>query len=238
VLEKRVRELESICADVLIAAVDLQLPQALHKRLWTALGGRQLPHAVDVSSSTPLPAATAALAGTTSSLAEAAAGASAAPPTQALPDVRLASAARNPRADPQPPAPELRRLSERKTVVVVDDDPIMLDVLGRILQRENFHLIMASSGPEALRKIEEHAGAVDLLVTDYAMPGMQGRELADRVRMRHPEVKVLYQTGFSDLLFENRPELEGGAAFLEKPFSARGLREAARLVLFSTINPG
>jgi two-component system, cell cycle sensor histidine kinase and response regulator CckA len=66
---------------------------------------------------------------------------------------------------------------------------------------------------------------------------MQGRELADKVRERFPAVKVLYQTGFSDKLFENRVELEDGAAFLEKPFTARGLREAARLVLFGSINP-
>ena len=70
-----------------------------------------------------------------------------------------------------------------------------------------------------------------------AMPDMQGRELADHVRQRFPAVKVLYQTGFSDMLFENRVELEEGAAFLEKPFTARGLREAARLMLFGSINP-
>ena len=63
------------------------------------------------------------------------------------------------------------------------------------------------------------------------------RELAEHVRQRFPSVKVLYQTGFSDMLFENRMELEEGAAFLEKPFTARGLREAARLVLFGSINP-
>jgi len=61
--------------------------------------------------------------------------------------------------------------------------------------------------------------------------------VAQHVRRRFPAVKVLYQTGFSDRLFENRSELEEGAAFLEKPFTARGLREAARLVLFGSINP-
>jgi CheY-like chemotaxis protein len=66
---------------------------------------------------------------------------------------------------------------------------------------------------------------------------MQGRELADRVRRRFPAVHVLYQTGFSDRLFENRAELEEGEAFLEKPFTARGLREAVRMVLFGSINP-
>ena len=97
--------------------------------------------------------------------------------------------------------------------------------------------LMASGGPEIIAKLAEHAGQVDLLVTDYAMPDMQGRELAEHVRQRFPAVKVLYQTGFSDMLFENRAELEEGAAFLEKPFTARGLREAARLVLFGSINP-
>ena len=96
---------------------------------------------------------------------------------------------------------------------------------------------MASGGPEIIEKLAGYNGDVDLLVTDYAMPGMQGSELAEQVRRRFPAVKVLYQTGFSDRLFENRIELEEGAAFLEKPFTARGLREAARLVLFGSINP-
>ena len=144
---------------------------------------------------------------------------------------------------PRPPArvdphPDLKPFGETKTVVVVDDDPMMLDVIGRILQRENFRLPTASDGPAAIRQLEAAGGHVDLLVTDFAMPGMLGRELAERVRQRCPSVKVLYQTGFSDMLFEDRVELEDGAAFLEKPFTARGLREAARLALFGTINPG
>ena len=140
-------------------------------------------------------------------------------------------------ARPAPPLAELKPIGTKKTVVVVDDDPMMLDVLSRILQRENYELLMAAGGPEIIEKLADHQGDVDLLVTDYAMPDMQGRELADHVRQRFPAVKVLYQTGFSDMLFEDRVELEEGAAFLEKPFTARGLREAARLVLFGSINP-
>jgi len=138
---------------------------------------------------------------------------------------------------PKPPQAALKPLGIRRTVVVVDDDPMMLDVLSRILQRENFDLLLASGGPEVIQKLAEHTGSVDLLVTDYAMPDMQGSELADHVRQRFPAVKVLYQTGFSDMLFDDRVELEEGAAFLEKPFTARGLREAVRLVLFGSINP-
>ena len=83
----------------------------------------------------------------------------------------------------------------------------------------------------------QHTGPIDLLVTDYAMPDMQGRELAEKMREQYKDIKVLYQTGFSDMLFEDRVALEEGAAFLEKPFTARGLREAARFSLFGAINP-
>jgi two-component system, cell cycle sensor histidine kinase and response regulator CckA len=156
-----------------------------------------------------------------------------------IPDIPLTNNALAANADssPKPPRAELKPLTGKKTVCVVDDDPMMLDVLARILQRENFDLLMAGGGPEIIEKLAGHRGDVDLVVTDYAMPGMQGSELAEQVRRRFPAVKVLCQTGFSDRLFENRLELEEGAAFLEKPFTARGLREAARLVLFGSINP-
>ena len=121
--------------------------------------------------------------------------------------------------------------------MVVDDDPMMMEVLVRILQRENYELMVASSGAEALEKAAAMAQPLELLITDYAMPGMKGHELAERMRDRYPGLLVLYQTGFSDMLFENKVELEEGAAFLEKPFTARGLREAARFILFGAINP-
>jgi CheY-like chemotaxis protein len=161
-------------------------------------------------------------------------------PLRDIPDLPPTSDSLAPAKDearPKPLPEELKPLGLKQTVAVVDDDPMMLDVLSRILQRENFDLLMASSGREMVQRLSDYTGHLDLLITDYAMPEMQGRELAEHVRARFPSVKVLYQTGFSDLLFENRMELEDGAAFLEKPFTARGLREAARLVLFGSINP-
>jgi len=241
-LKARIRELESLCTDVLVAGVDIGLPQKLLNQLWAAVGHGELPHAfnVDLPPAPPRPVE--------------------APPQQKvvvpeafkkeitdapnrepmeIPDIPLTTNPLTAKDDsrPKPPQTELKPLSEKKTVCVVDDDPMMLDVLARILQRENFDLLMASGGPEIMEKLSQHPGSVDLLVTDYAMPNMQGRELAEHIRQRFPAVKVLYQTGFSDMLFENRVELEEGAAFLEKPFTARGLREAARLVLFGAINP-
>jgi len=248
-LLERVRELESLCTEVLVAGVDLGLPQRLLNQLWGAVGHGELPHAFQVDLP-PVPAPTIAASDLKRlidappmdlEMPVAAAAPQRAPVVEPMPipDIPLSS---NPLlakddSQPKPPQAELKPLVTKKTVAVVDDDPMMLDVLSRILQRENFELLMASGGAEIIEKLNGHDGGVDLLVTDYAMPEMQGRELAERVRQQFPAVKVLYQTGFSDMLFENRMELEEGAAFLEKPFTARGLREAARLVLFGSINP-
>lgn len=242
-LKARIRELESLCTDVLVAGVDIGLPQHLLNQLWAAVGHGELPHAFKVDLPPAPPRPIEAPPQQKVVIAEAfkkdAANAAKREP-MAIPDIPLTTNPLTQSKDdsrPKPPQAELKPLTVKKTVCVVDDDPMMLDVLARILQRENFDLLMASGGPEIMEKLDAYNGAVDLLVTDYAMPDMQGRELADRIRQRFPAVKVLYQTGFSDMLFENRAELEEGAAFLEKPFTARGLREAARLVLFGSINP-
>jgi CheY-like chemotaxis protein len=242
-LKARIRELESLCTDVLVAGVDIGLPQHLLNQLWAAVGHGELPHAfnVDLPPAPPRPveAPPQQKVVVSDAFKKDAAAATKREPIE-IPDIPLTN---NPLttakddARPKPPQAELKPINIRKTVCVVDDDPMMLDVLARILQRENFELLMASGGPEMMDKLGAHDGTVDLLVTDYAMPDMQGRELAELIRQRFPAVKVLYQTGFSDMLFENRVELEEGAAFLEKPFTARGLREAARLVLFGSINP-
>jgi len=247
-LRTRIRELEALCTDVLVAGVDIGLPQHLLNQLWGAVGHGELPHAysVELPPAPPRPATVVPAAPEPAIVTalppkpgDSAAAAPVRPPLE-IPDIPLTS---NPLTAPKddtrhrPPQAELKPLGIKKTVVVVDDDPMMLDVLSRILQRENFELLTASGGPEIIQKLREHTGDVDLLVTDYAMPDMQGRELADHVRERFPAVKVLYQTGFSDMLFEDRIELEEGAAYLEKPFTARGLREAARLALFGSINP-
>jgi CheY-like chemotaxis protein len=244
-LRERIRELESLCTEVLVAGVDIGLPQHLLNQLWAAVGHGEMPHAyhVDLPPAPPRPVDTKKEAAKVSMMPPAEAKPEPRAPRREpmeIPDIPLTSnplTSASDQARATPAQPDLKPLTVKKTVVVVDDDPMMLDVLARILQRENFELVMGGGGPEIIDKLSAHDGTVDLLVTDYAMPEMQGRELAEKVRERFPSVKVLYQTGFSDMLFENQVELEDGAAFLEKPFTARGLREAARLVLFGAINP-
>lgn len=239
VLRARVTELETLCAEVYVAAVELGLPQALLNRLWTVAAHGSTPHAFDIELPPRPPAPPAepadADAASTAAPAEPEAKTVEAMP---IPDIRLTDRpSLKPIEGRKAASPELKELPVRRTVMVVDDDAMMLEVLLRILQRENYELILASSGPDALRKAADFQGPIDLLITDFVMPDMKGRELADKMRERDADLRVLYQTGFSDMLFENRVELEDSAAFLEKPFTARGLREAARLILFGALNP-
>ena len=131
--------------------------------------------------------------------------------------------------------PPLKPLTVRRLVLIVDDEPAQISLDRRILAQENFEIVTAGSGAQALEAVAALGRSPDLLITDYMMPGMNGRELAEALRERHPGLKVLYQTGYSEKLFGPRELLEPWAAFIEKPFTSRGLREAARLALNDAI---
>lgn len=127
-------------------------------------------------------------------------------------------------------------LTERRRLLVVDDEPPVLRLVARILATDNYEVSTAESGDAALRLLQNPGlGHVDLLVTDLMMPGMNGRELATVVRKAHPQVRVLYVTGFADTLFKGVQELGPGESFIEKPFGAEGLLEATRLLMFGHI---
>ncbi|MGE3277809.1 MAG: response regulator [Vicinamibacterales bacterium] len=229
--QARVRELEILCAEVYVAAVQLGLPQALLNRVWTIAARGQAPQfGVDAPSDAEAEAVRQRV--------EAPSPPSPNPlPAPALGrleqeqlDVAMAQ------DDGRTP---LKPLTDRRTLLLVDDDPLMLAVIKGILARENFDLLLANSGGEALELLATRGREpLDMLVVDVEMPGMKGPELAERVRALYPGIPVLFQTGFSDLLFHNRMELADGQAFLEKPFSARGLREAVRLLLLGSMNQG
>jgi PAS domain S-box-containing protein len=110
-----------------------------------------------------------------------------------------------------------------ETVLLVEDEAALLEVSRRILARNGYQVIAASSGPEALLLAEQHPGGIDLLVTDVVMPNMQGKELADALLRMRPTVRVLYMSGYARPVLASRGTLEAGVALLEKPFSEASL---------------
>jgi two-component system cell cycle sensor histidine kinase/response regulator CckA len=117
------------------------------------------------------------------------------------------------------------------TVLVVDDEAPVRELVQRVLERTGFTIVLASDGPSALAAADT-IGRLDLLITDLNMPAMGGDELARRLQIRDPDLKVLYVTGFSDRLFSGKMILWEHEAFLDKPFTVKGLLEAVSLIAF------
>jgi two-component system cell cycle sensor histidine kinase/response regulator CckA len=122
------------------------------------------------------------------------------------------------------------RESRRPVVLVVDDEEPIRRVARRVLEAGGYEVLDASNGFEALELLDKGA-AIDLLMADLHMPQLDGGEMARRFRASNPDLKVLYVSGYTDELFENRQLLWDGEAFLDKPFSPRGLVEATSLLL-------
>jgi CheY-like chemotaxis protein len=119
------------------------------------------------------------------------------------------------------------------TVLLVVDDDLNARELDRvILEPVGYQVLRASSGPDAIALLEAGT-AIDLLIADLSMPGMDGAEMVRRIRTMQPDLKVLYVTGFVDSLMNVRPLWEG-EAFLEKPITPESLREAVSMLLYGT----
>src|SRR5665213_1289524 len=102
--------------------------------------------------------------------------------------------------------------------LIVDDEESVRKFVNRILTDRGYETVVASDGPEAEAAVKDQA-PFDILVTDLMMPEMSGDELARRLRMNEPRLKVLYLTGFSDHLFKEKVTLWADEAFLDKPCS-------------------
>jgi len=138
------------------------------------------------------------------------------------------AASGRPAAEP-PSVNETLRGSE--TVLVVEDQQEVRMLAKDILQRYGYQVLDASCGQEAVELCRAHSGPIHLLLTDITMPVMTGRELAEKIRPLRPEIKVLFMSGYADNLAMHQNVLDGNAAYLQKPFSARSLARKVRETL-------
>jgi two-component system cell cycle sensor histidine kinase/response regulator CckA len=119
-------------------------------------------------------------------------------------------------------------------VLIVDDEEQVCRFVERVVQQAGHATTTAASGAEALAAAST-LESIDLLITDLMMPQMNGDELARRLLVLRPTLKVLYLTGFSEQLFKDKVALWHDEAFLEKPCSVKGLMEAVSLLLFGRV---
>ncbi len=120
-------------------------------------------------------------------------------------------------------------------ILVVDDEDLIRAAERRILESDGYRVVDADSGPAALALMAD-GQHVDLLVADLQMPDLKGHEMAKQLHLLLPDLRVLYVTGHIDILMNDRPVLWEGEAFLEKPFTIDGLKEAVSLLLYGTLH--
>ncbi len=106
-----------------------------------------------------------------------------------------------------------------ETVLLVEDDTAILNTMSRTLRKLGYTVLAAGMPQAALRMADEHAGTINLLVTDVVMPGMNGRELAERLMTSRPGLNCLFMSGFTADVITRHGVLEEGVQFIQKPFS-------------------
>ena len=129
----------------------------------------------------------------------------------------------------------MKGTSRPMSVLIVDDEGSVRQFVDRALREAGYTTTVVSDGPEAI-KVAATLDPLDILVTDLMMPEMTGDELARRLRQSRQDLKVLYLTGYSDRLFKEKTTLWADEAFLEKPCSVKGLRQAVSLLLFGKVD--
>ncbi len=118
-----------------------------------------------------------------------------------------------------------------ETLLIVDDDRIILDLMIQTLKPLGFQALFASNGAEAIEISDNTQGKIDLLVTDVVMPGMSGWELAETIRESRPDIKLIFSSGYLDSPTVLNHIMEKGLTFLSKPFTPRSLAAMVQKVL-------
>ncbi len=118
-----------------------------------------------------------------------------------------------------------------ETILLVEDEASLRSFVRECLEASGYAVLEPLNAIEACDVADRHAGAIHLLVTDVVMPGMSGRDVAERAATSRPEMKVLYMSGYTDDAILRHGILDDGAAFLQKPFTGRALGQKVREVL-------
>jgi two-component system, cell cycle sensor histidine kinase and response regulator CckA len=134
-----------------------------------------------------------------------------------------------PGRDARPEAQPLQQGTE--TVLLVEDEKGVRELAREYLEMTGYTVIQAEDGAAALELATKHSGPIHLLMTDVVMPGISGRELAERVKKIRPEIKILYMSGYTDQSVVHHGILESDAVLLQKPFTLPTLASKLREIL-------
>jgi CheY-like chemotaxis protein len=122
-------------------------------------------------------------------------------------------------------------LNGTETLLVVEDEDMVREIITHTLNRYSYTLLVANGPDEAFQLCKKYTGKINLLITDVIMQGMSGRDLAQQLSPRYPEMKILYISGYTDDIIIHHGILDQGINFMQKPFTPYTLARKVREVL-------
>jgi PAS domain S-box-containing protein len=129
------------------------------------------------------------------------------------------------------PAATPARVHGSERILLVEDDEQVRELARSVLARQGYQVITAVGGAEAISLMDGREDAVDLLLTDVVMPEMSGKDLFDHLAVTHPDLRVLYMSGYTDDVIAHRGVIDEGVNFIQKPFTVQALAARVRQVL-------
>lgn len=118
-----------------------------------------------------------------------------------------------------------------ETILIVEDEPDLRELARIFLEGYGYRVLVASTAEQAIRLAESFDRAIDLLLTDVIMPGMSGRQLAEKILGKRPQTRIVYMTGYTDDMVVQHKVLEPGVKLLQKPFTKFDLASTVRAML-------
>ena len=135
------------------------------------------------------------------------------------------------------PAPSVALMGS-ETILVLEDEARVRKLICEVLAARGYRVLEAVRGEEAIRKAAEYSGRIDLLLSDVVMPEMSGPQALEQIRGPHPNIKVLFMSGYTDEAMVHHGILGSGAPFLQKPFLPDTLARKVREVLSTQASAG
>ena len=120
-----------------------------------------------------------------------------------------------------------------ETILVAEDDPMVLDTVCEMLNDLGYQVIEGRTAREVVEKADMHQGPIHLLFTDVIMPGMNGRQLAELITERYPDIRVLFTSGYTENIIARHGILKNDVTFIAKPYNLGSLARMIRRVLES-----
>jgi DNA-binding NtrC family response regulator len=116
-----------------------------------------------------------------------------------------------------------------KSLLVIDDEKLVRWAIQKYMEKEDFRVVSASDGAEAIEKIQEER--FDVIITDFMMPEFNGMEVARKAKQIHPDTKVIMITAYGTVLDKEEAKKAGISMFLDKPFQLHEVKNAVSSLL-------